>query len=340
MTYLESRPVESSESAPAWHSWLETAALCSLALAAGALAAGRDPLALRTWLAWLALAPLLSSLRYGAGHGVACGAALSGALLAAARWGATAAEMPMPELALGWLVAGLLPGQFRDAWARRLEQAEGEASELRARLSDLSRDLSALRLSHDRLQREAPGSPSTLQDALAAFERRLGGGGALDAGSLEAIGGKVLALFRECASVRAATLHLVDRQGRVGAAVAALGARKGELPAAVDPLVRESIRSGQVVSARDAPSGRGALAAVPLVDAEWRVRGVVAIREIPFLALHAETLAILGTLGARAGIALARALRPAPVATGRLPRSTRSPGFGLEAAPHEDGLVA
>jgi hypothetical protein len=279
---------------------------------------------LRPALAWLALAPLLAGLRYGAGHGVACGAAQAGALLAAARWGGTAAEAPLAEIALGWLVAGLLPGQFRDAWARRLEQAEGAASGLRARLSGLARDYHAIRISHDRLQREAPGSPSTLRDAVTAFERELGGG-AVEAGSLEAIGGRVLSLFRECASVRAATLHMLDGRGEVGPAVAALGADGGggETPAGEDPLVRESVRLGELVSARDTLMGRGVLAAIPLLDLEGGVRAVVVIRDLPFLALHGDTLLVLGVLATHAGVALARALSPAP-AVERQPSRSRS----------------
>lgn len=338
MTDLPPSSLAAPAPAPAWHSWLETGALCALALTAGALLASHSPPALHSGLAWLALAPLLAGLRYGAGRGVTCGAVQAGALLVAARWGGTAAEAPLAELALGWLVAGLVPGQFRDAWGRRLEQAEGEAGELRARLSGLARDHHALRISHDRLQREAPGSPFTLRDALAAFERELGG--APGTGSLEAIGGKVLALFRECASVRAATLHLVDRRGEVGPAVAELGTGEGEGLAGSDALIQEAVRLGEVVSVRELPVSRGALAAVPLVDPPGRVRAVVAIRELPFLSLQADTLAVLAGLGAYAGAALARAERPSPAAEEWPVQSGRSFKTRLEAQPREDGLVA
>jgi len=146
-------PQSSPAAAPA-PAWLETAALTALALTAGALVGGRDALVLRPELAWLALAPLLAGLRSGPRHGVSCAAAQAGALLAAAHWGNAVVEVSLGQLALAWMVAGLLAGEFRDAWGRRLQRAKAQEAGLREQLSGLSRGYHALRVSHDRLKRE------------------------------------------------------------------------------------------------------------------------------------------------------------------------------------------
>jgi hypothetical protein len=336
-------PSERSRCAPAWQPWLETAVLCGLALAAGALATGRYPAAACRGLAWIALAPTLAGLRYGATHGVVCGAVLAGVMLVAAPRGWAPAGASLAEIGLGWLVAGLVTGQFRDAWARRLRQSEGEASEMRERLGGLARSYHALKASHDRLQRETPGCPATLRDALEAFQRELGGWPR--DGGVEDLGRRILALFQDHAAVRAATLHLTDRHGDAGPAVATLGAVGEELAAGGgerDPLVREAVRLGEVVSVRDLPTARDVVAAVPLVDVAGRVHAVVAVRDLPFLELQPDTLTLMAVLGAQAGDALARAPLPALQAAaarrGRLSiRAT--PGRRLEAPARENGLA-
>src|SRR5207237_4097049 len=133
---------------------------------------------------------------------------------------------------------------------------------LRARLEGLGRAYLALKVSHDQLQREAPGRPASLRDALAAFQRRLAE--RPDADSIESLGDDILALFSEHAFVRAATLHPVDGKGQAGPAIASLGVL---VAAEHDPLVRQAARQGMTTSIRDG-AGEGArlLAAIPLVD--------------------------------------------------------------------------
>jgi hypothetical protein len=286
-----------------WQACLETAALAALAATICVLLGQGDPALLPCGLAWLALAPALAGLRYGSSYGVACGSAQLGALVLAARSGGAFVEMPIAEIALGWLVAGLIPGVFRDAWARRLTSAEGRAADQSQRLETLARAFHALEASHDRLQRETPGTPSTLRDALEAFGRAL-----IDSPrphSLESLGGRVLELFREHGSAHAVTLHALDERGLPGEALAVLGACSGS---GDDPLIRHAARLGEVVSVRDVSDAAGVLAAIPLVDVTGRLHAVVAIREMPFLALHGDTLGLLAVLGAHAADVLAQAL--------------------------------
>jgi hypothetical protein len=63
------------------------------------------------------------------------------------------------------------------------------------------------------------------------------------------------------------------------------------------------------LSIRDASDGTSVLAAIPLTDVSCRARAVVAVREMPFVALHAETLELLAVLGGRLGDSIAQLSR-------------------------------
>lgn len=294
--------IDDRRPAARWQAWLEIAMLAALATAARLIA--------DLGLPWLALAPLLAGMRYGSTRGVACAAAQLTALIIAAHGaahGATpshlALDPPGGQAILGWLIAGLVPGQFRDAWARRLRRLETRARDASQRLEALARAYHVVVASHDQLQREIPGSPSSLRDALEALAREVAE--SPEPRSLASLGGRILTLFRAHAAVRAATLHAVDAEGRVASAAAILGS-----PAARDddPLIREAVRVGEVVSVRDLPAPAAALVAVPLVDITGRVHAVVAVHDLPFLVLHHDTLALFAVLGGRLGDVLAGAL--------------------------------
>jgi len=283
--------VDDPRPVPVWQAWLEVAVLAGLATAA-ALIAGLG-------LPWLALAPLLVGLRYGAGLGVACAAAQVVALLVAARW-RFAVDVPGGQAILGWLIAGLVPGQFRDAWTRRLHRVETDGRDARQRLRGLARAYHLMAASHDQLQRDIPGSPSSLRDALEAFAREV----EVLEREIEPLAERILAMFRAHASVRAATLHLVDARGCVGRAVAVLGTASTRDD---DSMIRQAVRLGEVLSVRDLPGSAGTLVAIPLGDITGRVHAVVAVHELPFLALHQDTLTLFAVLGGHLGDVMARA---------------------------------
>lgn len=285
--------VDGSRSPPAWRGWLETALLAALVVAANAIAG----LALH----WLALAPLLAGIRYGSSAGVACAAAQIAALSALTRWG-VAIEAPTGQPILGWLLAGLIPGQFRDAWTRQRRRLEVCARHATRRLAGLARAYHVIAVSHDQLRRELPGTPSSLRDALEALGRDvIESSGAR---TIESLGARILSLFRIHGAVRAATVHVVDEDGRIAPACAALGTPAAR---ADDPLIREAVRLGEVVSVRDLPGAATALVAVPLVDVGRRVHAVVAVHELPFLFLHGETLTLFAVLGGHFGDLMVRA---------------------------------
>jgi polysaccharide biosynthesis protein PelD len=312
---------------PSWRAGLEITVLAALGTVAAVLAGVGLPA--------LALAPLLAGLRYGAAGGIACAALQCAALFAAAHSDA-AITAPTGAVILGWLIAGLVPGQFCDAWTRRVRHLEQRARDASLRLGALARAYHVAIASHDQLQRELPGSPASLRDALEALARELD---ALDARAIGTLGERMLTLLRAHAAVRAASLHPVDSAGRIGPAVAMIGLEAAQPD---DPLLREAVRRGDVVSVRDLPlaatddlpsifgpriraergtrnensSGGGnpggmtTLVAIPLVDVTGRVHAVVAVHDLPFLFLHHDTLTLFAVLGAHLGDVMARLVRP------------------------------
>jgi hypothetical protein len=272
---------------------------------------------------WLALAPLLAGLRYGARAGACCAVAQVAVLEAFAQAHGSAIEAPGGQAILGWLIAGLVAGQFCDAWTRRLRRLETRYRNASQRLGSLARAYHLMVASHDQLQRELPGSPSSLRDAMEALAREVAASPAtrpneaLD--TLGALGGRILTLFRVHGSVHAATLHPVDIDGRIAPAVAALGIA---VACEDDPLVREAVRVGDVVSIQDLTGPGKTLVAVPLTDQSGRVHAVVAVHELPFLFLHDDTLTLFAVLSGRLGDLVARALDPAgPVVEGHARRT-------------------
>ncbi|HEX7487721.1 MAG TPA: hypothetical protein VF341_02350 [Anaeromyxobacteraceae bacterium] len=284
--------------APPWLGQLESVGLAMLLLAAGAVMDRRDPFLLHQGFPWLALAPLLAGLRHGTMGGLLAGGALDLALALAWRAGH---QLPAPALgaAIGWMVTGLLAGQFSDQWRRRGRELEAAAGELRLQLEALSLDHHALELSHERLRRQVPGIPSTLRGELAAVGQALRDHPGPDA--LSALGASILRLFAEHAFVQSGSLHPVAAAGRPGPAVARLGA--GDCHDG-DPLLRAACDSGEVASVRQLGDGSELLAAVPLVDVEGHVHAVVAIRDMPFASLHDGTLTLLAVIGGTLGLAI------------------------------------
>jgi hypothetical protein len=290
---------------PAWLAWLETTGLVALAIAVGALVDRSDPFLVRRGFSWLALAPVLAGLQHGSTRGLGGAALQALALTVAWRSGLTAMPEAPAETVLGWLIAGLAAGEFRDHWLRRIGHLGGTCEHFRRRLESLGRAYLALKISHDRLQRSAPAAGPSLREALCSLRNDVAA--RCIAPHLEALGDRILALFADHAFVRAATLHPVDRKGRPARAMATLGA-------ATDPhedaLVRKAARTGLTVSIREGGEG-SVLVAVPLIDLSCRAHAVVAVQDIPFLDLNTETLELLAVLGGRIGEVIAGAPAPA-----------------------------
>jgi len=245
---------------------------------------------------YLAFAPLLAGARYGTYHGVACGLFLTIPLIVVSGAVAFPSDAGPGIASLTWLMAGAIPGVFRDAWERRIRGLETTSTLLRMRLEDLGRAYHVLNVSHERLQSLLP-EQSSLREAI----ERLHDSG-VDTGSEipDAFAQRVLDLLRDHVGVRAATWHALDDARRPARLIASLGI-EGDLQD--DAMIRHAARLGEVISVRDLDGYEpgSTLVAVPLVDVEGTVHGVVAVRELPFISLHDDTLSLLAVLGGRVG---------------------------------------
>ena len=93
------------------------------------------------------------------------------------------------------------------------------------------------------------------------------------------------------------------------------------------------------MSVRDGCEGDGVLVAVPLIDLSCRARAVVAVRDMPFIALHAETLELLAVIGGRLGDAISRPYGKLPPLTERATAPAGTP-HSPEVAPVAEPVPA
>jgi hypothetical protein len=88
------------------------------------------------------------------------------------------------------------------------------------------------------------------------------------------------------------------------------------------------------MSVRDGCESDGVLVAVPLIDLSCRARAVVAVRDIPFIALHGETLELLAVIGGRLGDAISRSYgKPLPLTEPAAAPAGHAPEVATVAAP-------
>jgi hypothetical protein len=283
--------------------WGETAVLALAPVLVGLWLRPGDPFFLGGGFSWPVLGPVLSGLRYGSLHGLACALLLDLSLLLFFREG-HAGALPLATAA-GFALCGALCGEFCDGWTRRMGAASLRAEQARARLGEFSRTFQVLRASHEKLERRALGATS-LREALLAVRRAV----VLDPGAdgLGKVSERILALLAEHAAVHAASLHPIDRQGRLLPAVATLG----DVPVAPpdDPLVREALAQGKLAALPGpgaGPSSGPILAALPLTDIAGTVHALVVVRDLHFLAFNDDTLALLAVIGGHLGDIVAAA---------------------------------
>lgn len=264
----------------------ETLLLPLLALALGLAWAPQDPLQTQAAFPWPWLAPVVLALRYGpmAGLGGACVLLACWLGLNLGHWDA------FPQLYfLGGLILVMLVGEFSSLWQARARRAETLQLYLDQRLEHLVRQHYLLRLSHDRLEQELIARPMSMRDALVALHHagQEGNGDALPPQAL-------LRLLSQYCQLECAALHAVS-DGQIAAQPgASLGAYDGLH--ADDPLVRQAMQTGKLCHVRQAATAQQAtryLVAAPLLDQSGDIYGLLLVQDMPFFALHEETLQTL-----------------------------------------------
>lgn len=292
----------------AWEVWLETGALALSTTLLGVAVQPEDPFFTRNTFAWSALGPLLAGLRHGFGSGLGCALTLVLALFGYQHLSGSAGAGFPAQFCLGVVVVGMLSGEFRDKWARKLDRSVVESTYHQQRLDAFSRVYHLLRVSHDRLEQRAARGGGTLRHALAALKERMA---SMEVGAkrLEWLGDDLLRLCATHCGVQAASLHAVDGLGMVGESPSArLG--EGSLLDSQDMLIQQALSTQQVVVRKEPPGPGSLLAVVPLLDLRGQVHGLIAVYRMHFPAIQADTFRTLALLGAYAGDLLSRGKGP------------------------------
>lgn len=255
-----------------------------------------DPLFTRSRFPWIWFAPVLLALRYGVLPGVTSATLLLGAWLAGAHYGLIAPAVFPKLYFLGGLLLVMVCGEYSDAWRTRLRRQEEMRRYLEERLESLANKHYLLRVSHDRLEQSLITRPTTLRDALGELRALTVQAGA-DAGPLPGAPELLRLLERNCQLTRAA-LYRVEGGRPLPEPVAALG-EAAPLDAG-DALVAYALEHDALAHVNTdelekRPSG-AYLIVSPLKSARGETVGLLTVADLPFFALHHETLQTLVAL--------------------------------------------
>jgi polysaccharide biosynthesis protein PelD len=278
---------------PAWQ-WLETVLLTLLAAALAYSLSPSDPFLLHAAFPWLLFAPVLLALRYGALPGLGSIALLCALWVVQREAGLVRPEPPTLHLT-GALLMTLICGEFAGLWEARVGRAETSLRYVQEKLDRLTRQHYLLLTSHQRLEQDQLTRPVTLRAALARI-RRL----AVEApGEGRLPGAEALtALLAQFCQLEAASLHAFSGDVPERRPVASIGAA-GPLDAA-DPMVRHCLENRALshVQAGELPaeSGHRYVLVAPVVSSDNQLVALLAVEQMAFLALHEETLSMLGVL--------------------------------------------
>ena len=278
--------------------WFETLALTLLAAAIGYWADPSNPFFVRADFPWLAFAPALLALRYGVLPGLASCATLSALWYLARHIDLVPAPAPTGSL-LGVLILTMVCGEFASTWTGRLRRLEMSNRYLDERLDRITRQHYLLMLSHERLEQDQFSRPVTLRAALARIRAIAATESGEAAGAETYPGlGELLDLLGQFCQLEVAGFHPYTEGRPESAILKAIGSAR---PLAVDdPLVaycieKRELSHVQMDELRGAPHSRYLIVA-PVMTSEGRLIALLAVEQVPFLAMHAETLATLSVL--------------------------------------------
>lgn len=283
-------------------SWLETILLIGLAIGLGFWLTPEDPLQMHAGFPWLILAPLLSGVRYGFVRGLFSAVLVVAALFALRSSGHEAYTQLDPSFIVGTLVCGMLVGEVRDLWVRRLERLQMANEYRQYRLDEFTRAHQILRVSHDLLEQRVAGSDQSLRSSLLGLREKLRGM-PVEGDALSALAEPIVAMLGQYGALRVAGLYRVDAGAKniVPQALAMIGVM-GPLDAG-DDLIKLCLERGELVSVRQEliDSGKSSQfsslqACIPLIDAEGNLLAILAVRQMPFFAFQDRTLSLLSLL--------------------------------------------
>ncbi|WP_248795831.1 PelD GGDEF domain-containing protein [Pseudomonas sp. MWU13-2105] len=284
-------------------SWLETFLVTALVIGFGLWLTPEDPLQVHGGFPWSLLAPLLLGVRYGFVRGLISASLLVATFFVLRQSGLPGYAQIAPSYIVGVLVCGMLVGEVRDLWERRLLRLQMANEYRQYRLDDFTRAHQILRVSHDRLEQRLAGSDQSLRSSLLGLRERLR---AAPNGedSLSLLAEPVLTLLGQYGSLRVAGLYRLEQPRNAAPSLTLLAATgvMGPLDSQ-DLLVKLCLERGELVSVREELIDAGGQATVsslqaciPLVDTEGRMLAILAVRQMPFFAFQERTLSLLALL--------------------------------------------
>jgi polysaccharide biosynthesis protein PelD len=289
--------IDVNKAVPPWGGWFETLALTAVVLAASFFTQQQDPFRLEGGFPWAVLAPLLAGLRYGFVYAFVS-ALLILAMLGVAinqQWQA-ASGFPL-AWAIGVVLVGMVAGEFRDSWGRRLHRLEGAYQYRAERLEEFTRSYQLLRLSHDRLEQTVANSGFSLREGIMRLQSEL----ETIEGLTQASFARLLEFVAEYAALTQACIVGITGD-RVDSAkvLAAVG---DHFPIDdSDPVVRAALESGELAAVNlvkeRAADQNTLLAAIPLADSTGDIHAILLVRSMPFFAFNEDNLKLIDVLTA------------------------------------------
>lgn len=243
---------------------------------------------------WLWFGPLLVALRYGIAP------ALVSVLLLALLWfvyflgGLFQGAFPL-HFMLGGALLALIAGQFSSVWSNRLRRSDQLSRHASERFEQLSRAYFMVRHSHDRLEQNLISRPVTLRQAMMELRRLLAEKGGDVSHELA---GELMVILAHYCSLSSAAIYAV-RDGKPDSEPLAQCGQGAPLRSD-DLLLRSAIESGttayQAVNRLADDQQSSYLVAAPIRTSGGKLLGLLLVTDMPFMALHRETLQILGVL--------------------------------------------
>jgi hypothetical protein len=287
--------IDVNKAVPPWGGWIETLALTAVVVVASFFTQQQDPFRLEGGFPWPVLAPLLAGLRYGFVYAFVSALLILAALGVAInqQWQA-APGFPL-TWAIGVVVVGMVAGEFRDMWGRRLHRLEGAYQYRAERLEEFTRSYQLLRLSHDRLEQTVANSGFSLREGI----MRLHSGLEMVNGLTHPSFARLLEFVAEYAALtQASIVGLSGDQVDPAKVMAAVGERfpidEG------DPVLAAALESGELATVNlvkeQAVDQNTLLAAIPLADSTGDIHAILTIRSMPFFAFHEDNLKLIAVL--------------------------------------------
>lgn len=274
--------------------WIESLVLTLVIPMVGVLFNPEDPYFIQAEFRWLWFGPLLVALRYGIAPALTSVSLLAVLWLGAMLSGRVTTPFPL-HFMLGGSLLVLIAGQFSSIWSTRLRRAEQLSRHAEERFQQLSRAYFMVRHSHDRLEQNLISRPVTLRQGMMELRRLLGQEEQLITRELA---GELMVILSHYGSLSSATLYPVQGGRPLAEPLAQCG--QGAPLRTDDLLLQAALESGTTAyqSANRLKDGQHSsyLVAAPLRTSSGRVLGVLLVDDMPFMALHRETLQVLGVM--------------------------------------------